>query len=101
MFIPEDISLNIFYSGLGLESALELGIGAGGWFACVEPMEEREILDSLLENSFFPTNHSEPHKEESTSSHESFSTHRSELPPFTSPYSSVELSLEPRTPKEE
>ena len=95
LFIPEDISLNIFYSGLDMDSALELGVAAGGWFACINPTEEREILDSLLENSFFPTDRSELCREESTSSHESFSTHRSELPPFTSPYSSVELSLEP------
>ena len=39
LFIPEDISLNIFYSGLDIESALELGVAAGGWFACVNPTE--------------------------------------------------------------
>ena len=84
-----------------MESALELGVAAGGWFACVDPMEEREILDSLLENSFFTTDRSEPRREESTSIHESFSTHGSELSSFTFPYSSVEPSPEPRTLKEE
>ena len=84
-----------------MESALELGVAAGGWFACVNPMEEREILDGLLENSFSSPNCSEPRQEESTLSHESFSTHGSELSPFTSPYSSVGLSPELRTPKEE
>jgi len=84
-----------------MESALELGIAAGGWFACVDPMEEREILDSLLKNSFFPTAHSEPRQEESMSSHQSFSTHGYELSSFTFSYSSVKPSPEPRTPKEE
>ena len=60
MFIPKDISLNIFYSDLDMESALELGVATGGWFACINPTEERVILDSLLENSFFPIDHSEP-----------------------------------------
>ena len=84
-----------------MDSALELGVAAGGWFACINPTEEREILDSLLKNSFFPTAHSETRQEESMSSHQSFSTHGSELSPFTSPYSSVGLSPELRTPKEE
>ena len=79
LFIPEDISLNIFYSGLNMESALEFSIAAGGWFAHVNQMEKREILDSLLENSFFPTDHREPHRGKSTMSHENFSTHGSEL----------------------
>ena len=50
LFIPEDISLNIFYLGLDMEAALELGIASGGWFSHVNPTEERVILDSLLEN---------------------------------------------------
>ena len=50
----------IFYSGLDMGSALELGVAAGGWFACVNATEEREILDSHLENSFFTTDRSEP-----------------------------------------
>ena len=91
----------IFYSGLDMESALELGVAAGGWFACVNPMEEREILDGLLENSFSSPNCSEPRQEESTLSHESFSTHGSKLSPFTLPYSSVGPFPEPRIPKEE
>ena len=101
LFISEDISLNIFYSDLDMESALELGVIVGGWFACVNPMEEREILDSFLENSLFPTNRSEPRREESTSSLENFSTHGSELSSFTPPYSTVEPSPKPRTLKEE
>ena len=60
MFIPKDISLNIFYSDLDMESALELGVATGGWFACINPTEEIVILDILLENSFFPIDHSEP-----------------------------------------
>ena len=95
LFIPEDISLNIFYLGLDMEPALELGIASGGWFSHVNPTEEREILDSLLENTFFPTDRSEPRREESTSIHESFSTHGSELSSFTSSYSSVEPTPEP------
>ena len=31
--LPEDVSLNIFCSGLGMESALKLDIAAGGLFA--------------------------------------------------------------------
>ena len=33
MSIPDKISLNIFYSGLDMETALELDVASGGWFA--------------------------------------------------------------------
>jgi len=53
--IPNDVSLNIFCSGLDMKSALDLDITAGGSFAHTTPTEWREILDSFLENSSFPT----------------------------------------------
>ena len=65
------------------------------------PQEGRDILDSFLEDSFFSTDHSEPRREESASSHESLSTPESEPSSSTSQYSSVEPSLEPLTPEEE
>ena len=58
--IPDDISLNVFYSSLNMKSALDLDIAAGGWFAHTNPTEGREVLDSFLETSFLSTNHSEP-----------------------------------------
>src|SRR4026209_1089771 len=54
--LPEDVSLNIFCSGLGMESARKLDIAAESSFAQKTPTEGREILDFLLENSSFPTN---------------------------------------------
>ena len=63
--------------------------------------EGRDILDSFLEDSFFSTDHIEPRREESTSSHESLSTPESKPSSSTSQYSFVEPSPEPRTPKEE
>ena len=99
--IPDDASLDIFCSGLDMKSALDLDITAGDSFAHTTPTEGRQILDSFLENSSFPTNQSEPRREESTSSHEGLSTPESELSSFTSLDSSVERSPEPRTPKEE
>ena len=99
--MPEDVSLNIFYSGLDMKSALELDVASRGWFAHTTPAEGRDILDSFLEDSFFATDHSEPHREESASSHESLSTPKSKPSSSISQYSSVELSPEPRTPKEE
>ena len=62
--LPEDVSLNIFCSGLGMESALKLDITAGGSFAQKLPTEGREILDFLLANSSFPTDHNEPIQQE-------------------------------------
>ena len=99
--IPDEVSLNIFYSGLDMKIALELDAASGGWFAHTTPEEGRDILDSFLDDSFFSTDHSEPHREESASSHESPSTPESEPSSSTSQYSFVEPSPEPRTPKEE
>ena len=84
-----------------METALELGDASGGWFMHTTPEEGRDILDSFLEDSFFSTDHSEPRREESASSHESLSTPESEPSSSTSQYSFVEPSLEPQTPKEE
>ena len=53
--IPKDVSLDIFCLGLDMKSALDLDITAGGSFAHTTPTEWREILDSFLENSSFPT----------------------------------------------
>ena len=96
--IPEDVSLNIFYSGLDMKTALELDVASGGWFAHTTPADRRDILDSFLEDSFFTTDHSEPRQEESASSHESLSTPESEPSSSTSQYLFVEPSPEPRTP---
>ena len=52
--LPEDISLNIFCSGLGMKSALKLDIAAGGSFAQITPTEGREILDFCLSKLFIP-----------------------------------------------
>ena len=84
-----------------METTLELDVASGGWLAHTTPEEGRDILDSFLEDSFFSTNHSEPRREESASSHESLSTPESEPSSFTSQYSSVEPSPKQRTPKEE
>src|SRR6185503_12368723 len=90
-----------FYSGLDMETALELDDASGGRFMHTTPEEGRDILDSFLEDSFFSTDHSEPRREESASSHESLSTPESEPLSSISQYSFVEPSLQPRTPKEE
>ena len=71
--LPEDVSLNIFCSGLDMKSALNLDIAARGLFAQITPTEGREILDFLLENSSFPTNHNEPIQQE-------YESHQEELP---------------------
>ena len=99
--IPNDVSLNIFCSSLDMESALKLDFAAGGSFAQTTPAEGRGILDSFLENSFFPTDRREPHRVEPVSSYESLSTPESEPSSFTSRNPSVEPSPEPRTPKKE
>ena len=59
MSIPDEVSLNVFYSGLDMETALELDVASGGWFAHTTPEEGRDILDSFLEDSFFATDYSE------------------------------------------
>ena len=68
MSIPDEVSLEVFYSGLDMETALELDDASGGWFMHTTLEEGRDILDSFIENSFFSTDHSEPHREESASS---------------------------------
>ena len=99
--MPDDVSLNIFCSGLDMKSALNLDIAAGGLFAQTTLAEGREILDIFLKNSSFPTDQREPRRVESMSSHESLSIPESEPSSFTSQYSSVEPSPKPQTPKEE
>ena len=99
--IPDDVSLNVSYLGLDMKIALDLDVAAGGWFAHTNPMEGRAILNSFLENSFFPTDQSEPRQKKSTSILESLSTPESEFSSFTSLYSSIEPSPELRAPKEE
>jgi hypothetical protein len=84
-----------------MKSSLDLDIAAKNSFAHKTPMEGREILDHLLENSSFPTDHNEPHREKSESRHASLSTAKFELSPFITQDSSVEPSPEPRIPKEE
>ena len=101
MSIPDEVSLNIFYLGLDMETNLELDVASGGWFAHTTLEEGRDILDSFLEDTFFATDHSEPRREESASSHESLSTPESKPSSSTTQYSFVEPSPEPRTPKEE
>ena len=46
--LPDDVSLNIFCSGLDMESALKLDITARGSFAQIIPTEGREILEQTL-----------------------------------------------------
>ena len=53
--IPDDVSLDIFCSGLDMKSALDLDITIRGLFAHTTLVEGREILVSFLENSSFPT----------------------------------------------
>ena len=84
MSIPDEVSLEVFYSGLDMETALKLDDASGGWFAHTTPEEGRDILDSFLETYFFATDHSEPRRKESASSHESLSTIKYELSSFTS-----------------
>ena len=40
MSIPDEISLNVFYSGLDMETALDLDVTSGGWFAHTISKEE-------------------------------------------------------------
>ena len=95
MSIPDEVSLEVFYLGLDMETALELDDASGGWFLHTTPEERKDILDSFFDDSFFSTDHSEPRREESASSHESLSTPESEPSSSTSQYSSVEPSPEP------
>ena len=84
-----------FLLGFRHENCPRVDDASGGWFAHTTPEEVRDILDSFLEDSFFSTDHSEPRREESASSHESLSTPESEPSSSTSQYSFVELSPEP------
>jgi hypothetical protein len=61
LFVPDDVSLNVFYSGLEMKSALELDVASGDLFAHTTPVEGRNILDSFLENSFFTIDHRQTH----------------------------------------
>ena len=88
--IPDEVSLEVFYLGLDMKTALELDDASGGWFLHTTPEERRDILDSFFDDPFFSTDHSEPRQEESTSSHESLSTPESEPSSSTFQYSSVE-----------
>ena len=93
--------MNIFCSGLGVESALNLDIIAGGSFAQITPTEGREILDFLLANSSFPTNHNEPIQQECESRQEDLTTAESSPSTSTSLDSAVELTLYTGTSGEE
>ena len=70
--LPDDVSLNIFCSGLDMESALKLDITAGGSFAQIIPTEGREILDFLLANSSFPTTTMNPSNKSASRAKRSF-----------------------------
>ena len=93
--------MNIFCSGLGMESALNLDIAAGGSFAQITQTEGREILDFLLENSSFPTNHNEPIQQECESRQEDLPAAESSLSTSTSLDSAIELTPDPGTSGEE
>jgi hypothetical protein len=41
--IPDEVSLNVFYLGLDMKTALELDDTSGGWFAHTTPVEGRDI----------------------------------------------------------
>jgi hypothetical protein len=95
--LPIHVSLYIFCVGLDMDDALDINAIVGGSFVGKTPMEGREILDSLIENSSVPTDHNEPHLE-SVLVHESLST-TSELSFSKFLDYSIELSPEPRTLK--
>ena len=95
-FIPDDISLHIFYTGLDMDSTDNLDIAAGGSFVHRTPTEGWEILDHILENSSFVAYPCEP-QQESQSHLESPSSAKSY--PSTFEDLSFEPSPEPRTSK--
>ena len=99
--IPDDVSLNIFCSGLDMKSALNLDITAGGSFAQITPTEGRDILDFHLENTSFPTNHNEPIQQERESSQEDLPIAESNPSTSTSLDSAVELTPGLGTSEEE
>ena len=47
LVIPEDVSLNIFYSSLDMKSAIDLEVASRGLFAQTTPAEGRDILDTV------------------------------------------------------
>jgi hypothetical protein len=97
MFIPDHSYLCAFYLSLDMGDTSR----RHRWrCAHKENFEGREILDSLLENSFLLTGHNEP-RQESKSIHESLSTAEPEPLTSTSQDSFVEIPPEPRTPKVE
>jgi hypothetical protein len=84
-----------------MKSAREHDIIARGSFEDMPTKEGREILDTLSEDSFLPTNYNEPLCDEYVSSHESLSTVKPKPTVSTSQFLSVEPSLEPKTMEEE
>ena len=84
-----------------MKSALNLDITAGGSFAQITPTEGREMLDFLLENSSFPTNHNEPIQQECESRQEDLPAAESSPSTSTSLDSVVELMPDPGTSGEE
>jgi hypothetical protein len=98
--LPDDVLLYAFCMSIDMDAAQDLDIAAGGLFAHKTLVEGREILDSFLENSFFPTDHNEPHQE-SDSIHEILSIAEPEPMVFTSQFSTIEPSPEPGTMEEE
>ena len=91
--LPDDVSLNIFCLGLDMESTLKLDITAVGSFAQIIPTEGREILDFLLANSSFPTDHNEPIQQECESREEELPT--AESSPSTSTFVDSAIGLTP------
>jgi hypothetical protein len=83
-----------------MKSSLDLDVAIRGSFAHKTPMEGREVLDHLLENSSSLTTIMNPAKR-NWSRGMRVSQQPNELSPFTSQDSSIEPSLKPRTPKEE
>jgi hypothetical protein len=55
MPLPDEVSLHIFCAGLDMTSALDLDIAVGGSFAYKTLMEEKKILDDILEKPLPPS----------------------------------------------
>ena len=87
--ISDHVLLQHFYIGLDTESALYLDIAAGGSFSHKTPIEGREILDRITENTSFVANAGSS-QEEHTSSHEDILAAESDLSPPTTQYSALE-----------
>ena len=98
--ISDHVLLQYFYIGLDTESTLYLDIAAGGSFSHKTPIEGREILDRITENTSFVANDGSS-QEEHTSSHEDILAAESDLSPPTTQDSALEPSSEPQAPKEE